>query len=167
MKNITETLLDIPTATELLESMKVKDASGVASIASGNMSIALNFASKGDASKIIDLAVDTLLELRSSADVLRVGSKITTLKKEFPLFLDTLIGIIRDIAVSGNIELINFKNKLKEIVALRSVYTPDALKKISIKLNEIYNKLNFNCNLTGIVDQMLLSILEVRFLCQK
>ena len=32
---------------------------------------------------------------------------------------------------------------------------------------EIYKKLEFNCNLVGVVDQMLLDILEVKFLCQK
>ena len=39
--------------------------------------------------------------------------------------------------------------------------------KIIDKITQIPNKLNFNCNMTAIVDQMLLDILEVKFLWQK
>lgn len=167
VKRMSESTLSIDLATKYLEEQGVKDSANIATIASGNISIASKLTGKGDASKIIDLAIDTLVGLRSSADVLKYSSQILALKKDFSLFIDTLIAIIRDVSVSGDISLINFKNKQREILALRTVYTPRALVEISSILNEIYNKLDFNCNITGIVDQLLLKILEVKFLCQK
>lgn len=167
VKTISESLLDIPTSTKYLESLKVKDASSVASISGGNISVAMKIAGKGDAEKIVGLALDTLLNLRSSADVLKYSSAILALKKDLPLFIDTIISILRDIAVCRQPQLINFKNNMKEITALSTIYLGSALVEISEYLTEIYNKLDFNCNPTGIVDEMLLKILEVKFLCQK
>lgn len=166
VKTISESLLDTQTVAEFL-SNKVSDAESVASVSGGSISVAMKLASNGDAGKIIDLALDTLIGLRSSADVLKYSSKIIALKKEFPFYLDTLISIIRDVAICGSPNLLNFKNKQKEILALSKIYSSSALAEISENLTEIYNKLDFNCNITGVVDQMLLNILEVKFLCQK
>lgn len=167
VKTISESLLNIDVATKYLESIGVKDASSLSSISGGSIAIATRLANKGDAGKIVDLAIDTLSKLRSSSDVLKYSSQILALKKDFSFFLDTLVAIIRDISVSSNTQLINFKNRQNEIVALGNIYSSEALDKIIHKLMEIYNKLDFNCNITGVVDQMLLDILEVRFLCQK
>ena len=167
VKRISESTLSIEVVTKFLENKGVKDSVNIATIASGNISVAMKLTGKGDAGKIIDMAVDTLVGLRSSSDILKYSSQILTLKKDFPLFIDTMLAIIRDISISSNETLINFKSKQREIVALRNVYTPNALAEISSILNEIYNKLNFNCNLTGVVDQLLLKLLEVKFLCKK
>ena len=74
--------------------------------------------------------------------------------------------ILRDISTfeSGNINFDVFRN---EIEKLSQMYSKEQVYKISNKINEIYGKLSFNCNITGIVDKFLLDILEVKFLCQK
>lgn len=167
VKVINEGLLDIDTAQKYLDGLKVADAISVAGVSGGNLSVAMKIATKGEAGKIIDLAFKTLIELRSSADVLKFSSSILSLKKDVPFFVDTLISILRDVAVCGNSNLINFKSKQRELLALKEFYALDAIRQITHELTEIHNKLNFNCNLTGIVDQMLLKILEVKFLCRK
>lgn len=167
VKSISESLLDIETATRYLDSINLKDALDVARVSSGNISLAMKLGGKGEASKIVDLAIDTLLGLKSSCDVLKYSSRILALKKEFPFFLSTLISLIRDIAVIGHDGLINFETKRTQILALKKIYNEQSLDKIAHNLIKIYEKLDFNCNITGIVDQMLLDILEVKFLCQK
>ena len=138
-KVITQPLLDIDSINKFLQFQGVDNALDLASVSGGN--------------------IFTALKLSQSVDI--------ALKKDFTFFLDAVIGILRDVVVSQNSSNINFKNNLKEISYLQSLYSPFAIEKIVSKLCEIYNKLNFNCNMTAIVDTMLLDILEVRFLCQK
>ena len=167
VKTITENLLEHKVATEYICSTGVKNADSIVKVAGGNISTALKLSSSVDADKIIDLVFRTLTHLRTSADIIRFSSQITALKKDFSYFIDTMIMVLRDVSVSGNKELISLQDRAQEVIALSQVYSPIAIEKIVTKLNEIYVKLEFNCNLNGVVDQMLLDILEVKFLCQK
>ena len=165
VKSITENLLDVETLAEFLTGMKIKDSQSVASVSGGSIATALKLSS-GDTKKIVELAFECLLELRSSADILKFSSKILALKKDFVFFVDTLISILRDVAVCGTGK-INFKDRNIEIESLKKIYSADAIRSITSVLCQIYGKLEFNCNLTGVVDRMLLDILEVKFLCLK
>ena len=167
VKSIAENLLNNTLATEYLKSTGVKNAESLVKVTGGNISTALKLTGSVDADKIIDLVFRTLSNLKTSADIIRFSSQITALKKDFSYFLDTMIIVLRDITVSGCKSLVNMQDRLSEIVALAQVYSPVAVEKIVTKLNEIYAKLEFNCNINGVVDQMLLDILEVKFLCQK
>ena len=167
VKSIAENLLDSKVAIEYLKSTGIKNAESLVKVAGGNISTAIKLSSGVDADKIIDLVFRTLSHLKTSADIIRFSSQITALKKDFSYFIDTMIMVLRDVAVSGSKELVNMQDRLQEISSLAQVYSPVAIEKIVTKLNEIYVKLEFNCNLNGIVDQMLLDILEVKFLCQK
>ena len=166
VKRVTENLLSIESVAELLKDMKVKDYMSVASVSGGNISTALKLATGGESEKIIGLAFSTLLNLRASSGVLRFSSQILALKKDFPFFIDTLIAILRDVAVVGNGQ-VSFKDRIEDIKILSASLSDKACLEILKILCEIYNKLEFNCNLTGVVDKMLLDILEVKFLCQK
>jgi DNA polymerase-3 subunit delta' len=166
VKTITEPLLNTDIVTSFLKDKGVKDPESVAMVSGNKIYSALKIAG-GNAGKIVDLAIETLLYLRSSSDVLKFSSRIVSLKKDFVYFVDTLINIIRDVSVAECLSFVTLKNRSKEIVALSKAFSKNALLEISAKLCEIYKKLEFNCNLVGVVDQMLLDILEVKFLCQK
>ena len=167
VKSIPENLLDFDTASKYLSAQSIKNSDSIAKVAGGNISTALKLSSGTDADKIIDLVFRTLINLKTSADVIRFSSQITALKKDFAYFLDTMIMVLRDVAVSREKDLVSLQDRYQEIQQLSSLYLPLAIEKIVSKLNEIYIKLDFNCNMNAIVDQMLLDILEVRFLCQK
>ena len=166
VKRVTENLLSIEEVAGFLKDMKVKDYLSVASVSGGNISTALKLASGGDSSKIINLAFSTLLDLKKSSDVLKFSSQILSLKKDFPFFVDTIIAVLRDVSVFGKGEL-SFKDRMEDIKILNASLSSRACLEILKVCNEINNKLEFNCNLTGVVDKMLLDILEVKFLCQK
>lgn len=167
VKTITEPLLDLEIVREYLASNNIANAESVARVSGRNIHTALKLASSGDVDKIIDLAFDILMNLRSSADVLKYSSKIVALKKDFVYLIDTLITILRDVAIVEHIDLLNYNERTTELQSIARSYTCNAIETIVAKLCEIYNKLEFNCNLVGVVDQMLLNILEVKFLCQK
>lgn len=167
VKRINEPLCDISTASEYLKSQNIKNAESIAYVSNGNIDNCFKLSSSGTGDKIVDLAFETLLGLKSSADVLRYSSKIVALKKDFSFFVDTLISILRDSVVINKHEIITFIDKLSDVQKISKIYSAEAVGKIVTNLCEIYNKLEFNCNLVAVVDQMLLNILEVKFLCQK
>ena len=167
VKTINEPLLDLKVVQDYLSTNNVQNAESIAMVSGRNIHTALKLASSGDVKNIIDLAFDVLQNLKSSADVLRFSSKIIALKKDFVYFVDTLISILRDVAIINNNELINYKDRIAQLKLISHTYTVNAIDAISSHLCEIYNKLEFNCNLVAVVDQMLLNILEVKFLCQK
>lgn len=167
VKSISEPLLDVEIISKFLEEKNIKDYLNVAKVSGGSIFSALKIAGTGDAGKIVDLAYDTLLNLRTSADILKFSSKIVALKKDFSYFVDTLIMVLRDVSVVKSQNIVNYKDRVGDIKSLALVYSPNAIVGITEKLCEIHNKLEFNCNLVGVVDQMLLDILEVKFLCQK
>lgn len=166
-KIITQPLLDIDQVQKYLEGQNIDNSLNLASVSGGNIYTALKLSESGDIGKIIDLTFNVLMNLKSSADILKFSTQILALKKDFAFFLDAMLGVLRDVAIFHTSKLVNFKNNIKEISYLQGLYSPLAIEKIVESLCEIYNKLDFNCNMTAIVDAMLLDILEVRFLCQK
>lgn len=166
-KKIEEPILSIDTITKFLEDRKVVGAKMIAGMSDGQISNAINIAENKDALSIINLALDTLKNFRSTKELLDYSSKILALKKEIPFFLDSLISILRDVSVFGSTNELYFENFKNDYVYLSKEYTKEMIAKITAKINEIFVKQEFNCNMTGVVDQLLLDILEVKFLCQK
>lgn len=166
VKRISEPVLSISDVTQYLASMGVKNSDKVACVSGGNLSTANRVSGMSDVGDVINLAIDILLNLRSSSDILKYSSKIVALKKDFPLLIDTMISILRDVCAVGSVG-VNFVGYEKYLSAIKAIISPNACVDIVGNLCEIYNKLDFNCNIVGVVDKMLLDILEVKFLCQK
>ncbi len=166
-KKVFEKELSFDTLNKFLLAKKVNNSDIISHMADGNLTTALKIAENKDALNIINLAINTLLNLKSSRDVLYFSSQILALKKDIPFFLDTLMAILRDVAIYGKADGIYFKNFEKQYSVLSKMYSTQMIEKIVLKINEINLKLEFNCNMTAVIDKLLLDILEVRFLWQK
>lgn len=166
-KKISESPLDGNVIEEYLKDLNIAGGDIIAGMAGGNLSQALKLIKNTNVKDIINVIYDILLNLKSSTDVLRFSSKILALKKDLEFFIETFVTIIRDIVAFRNNGTLAFKGYSKYYELLSKMYTNEMLEKIMIKICEINNKLEFNCNLTGVIDKFLLDILEVKFLCQK
>lgn len=164
-KKIDIGLLDNQIIAEYLKNAKCENPELIASMSDGNLSTALKLAKNKDAENIVNLCFDMLLNLNASSDVLKYGSKILVYKKDIHFFLNTLISVLRD--VSRNDAEINFKAKSKYIEALSSRYSTKAINQIVKIILDMFERLEFNGNLNGLIDNLMLKILEVKFLCQK
>lgn len=166
-KVINEPLLDVDVLQKFLEMLKVPNAMMLSRISDGNIEMSLKLAESKDAVKIVDIAFDVVMNLKASKDLLKFSSKILELKKDIPFLVETLITIFRDIVVLDSGVDIVFKDKVKYYEVLKNIYSAKMCYLILPKLCEIFDKLEFNCNPAGVIDQLLLDILEVKFLCQK
>lgn len=157
--------LDKSVVTKLLNDNNIANAIEIASMSAGNITRAMGYARENESKEMLDLVFDMLLGLNSSSDVLKYSSKITAFKKQVPDLLGVLSFVLRDIAVVGKIEC-NFKNREDKIRLLSQKYSPKMIAEISVKVADCLRNISSNCNLNGVIDSLLLGILEVRFLCQ-
>ena len=164
-KKIDINLLDDETVCQYLKDIGCEHAELISNMAGGRLSTALKLAKNKDAENIVGLCFDVLLNLNASSDVLEFSSKILAYKKDIHFLLNTMIAVLRDIARNDN--GINFKNKSKYIEALSTRYSKLAIRQIVGIILDMFEKLDFNGNLNILVDNLLLKILEVKFLCQK
>lgn len=165
-KKISEAVLAFDIIEQYLKDKGVKNFGIISRMADGSLSLANTLSDNPCAVEIVNLAFDVLKNLKASTDILRFSSRILLLKKDFKFFLDTMISVLRDISVFGVSDNLIFNDNKSDYEILAKVYNKTMIIKIIEKISLIPYKLDFNCNLTGVVDQMLLDILEVKYLWQ-
>lgn len=166
-KKIIESPLDNSVIEKYLKENNIQNGDVLAGIASGNLTNAIKLTKNSNVKEIVSVIYDILLNFKSSSEILKYSSKILSLKKDIEFFVDTFITILRDIVVYNNKQELSFKGYTKHYEILSKMYTNEMLEKIIKLICLIINKLQFNCNLTGVIDKFLLDFLEVKFLCQK
>ncbi len=163
-KKVDVALLEKGDLIDVLKAENVPNFNDLASVSGGNLTTALTLAGSKDALIMVDLAFDMLVGLNSSKDVLGYSSKITALKKNVPLFLSLVVRILRDTLVEEKYR--DFTGREKVFSTLKAKYNSKCVNKIVSHVSSMYLRIDFNCNINGLIDEMLLKILEVRFLCQ-
>ena len=163
-KKVDIATLDKADIVDVLSQEKVTGAEDLASLTNCNLSLALTLSKSKDTESMVSLAFDLLGGLSTSADILRYSSKVVALKKNVPVFLNLISSILRDTIVEEKYR--NFAGREKVFSVLKSKYSPKAVSKITSHIATMFLRLEFNCNVNGLIDELLLKILEVRFLCQ-
>lgn len=121
-----------------------------------------------DLKEISNFAVSVLTGLKSSKDVLRFSNKFVELKDSFKLILEIMSICIEDMiklkCESENIcKLRPYLNDLKDVEAEFSV---EALCEVSKLILRFREKLEFNANFAVSIDNFLMKMLEVKYLCK-
>lgn len=156
----------------------IKDALISSGVADGNATIAAacadgmlwrakEISSNSAFSETFDRAIFILNNLKKSSDVASFLNDKTLDKDNLPVFLDALSIVLRDmIAAKTDKNLIMSKHKEWEIETLSKGFSLDALSNILYLVNEERKKLSFYVGSTGVVENLLLGILEVKYKCQ-
>lgn len=119
-------------------------------------------------STAIDLAVDMIVNMQSSAQILEYSVKISALKIDIAEFLSVLELLYRDLLVSmqGEEDLALNKKALlqtKTAVGYNTGSVVNALEKI----NESYKRKKFNQSGTMLIEWLLFQVLEGKYKWQK
>lgn len=145
----------------------VGNATIAAACADGMLWRAKEIASNSAFSETFDRAIFILNNLKKSSDVASFLNDKTLDKDNLPVFLDALSIVLRDmIAAKTDKNLIMSKHKEWEIETLSKGFSLDALSNILYLVNEERKKLSFYVGSTGVVENLLLGILEVKYKCQ-
>ena len=111
-------------------------------------------------------AISVITDLTSSKEVLLYSKKLLDYKEHFELIIEIISLAIEDmLAIKAGREcrLKGFAEKLKNV---EGNYSVKAICQIQELLNKAVKEQTYNVNLTLIIENLLLNILEVKFICK-
>lgn len=137
-------------------------------LGSGYIGKTLAFDRKENLEEIADFAISILTKMKNSKEVVKFSKQFLDFSSEIDLILLILSIAIEDLIKikcesESLCKLSMYKQSLKQVEA---EYTVRALCEISKLLARLREKMEFNANLTMAIDNFLLKILEVKYLCK-
>jgi len=111
---------------------------------------------------------DCVTRLSSSKEVLTFSKKIMAFKDDFSLFIEILSLIIEELLFlradkKELLRLLSFSQRLENV---KNDYSIEALIEIQKLISQAVKEMQYNCNFTLVVENLLLNILEVKYLCK-
>ena len=153
---------------EIVSALGQNATESVLDLASGDLTKAINFASDKNFVECYSACLDTLKNMKDSKSVLNFSTRLVSKKGEIGTVLVVLESFYRDILLIRlkTENLVKNKNILVELRDIAQDYDADAIDKIIKKLYETKRAVDFNCNESYLIDNLLLYILEVKYLCK-
>lgn len=119
-------------------------------------------------SEIVKLGVSLVCELKNSKQVLKFSQKVLDFRMYLDLILQTVTLCLEDILKikCESEKLCKLKSYVEDLKEIETEYSVRAVCEICSLISQFRKKLEFNANLTVAVDNLLLKILEVKYLCK-
>lgn len=153
---------------EIVEALGARATDSIVDLASGDLTKAVKFSSDNNFVECYNNCLNTLKNMRDSKMVLDFSTKLVSKKGEIGTVLVIFESFYRDLLLVrlGQENLVKNKNILGELKIIAQDYDADAIDKIIKRLYEIKKAVEFNCNENCLIDNLLLYILEVKYLCK-
>lgn len=135
-------------------------------LADGGLGSAISLSKKADLEDVVALALDIMCEMKSSKEILGYSTRLQKFQKDFELVIKCMLLIIEDLLklkTGGKIKLDMFEDRLKRA---SENYSIKALVKINEKINEEQKQVFYNVNQLIAMENLLLNILEVKYICK-
>ena len=135
-------------------------------LADGGLGSAISLSKKADLEDVVALALDIMCEMKSSKEILGYSTRLQKFQKDFELVIKCMLLIIEDLLklkTGGKIKLDMFEDRLKRA---SENYSIKALGKINEKINEEQKQVFYNVNQLIAMENLLLNILEVKYICK-
>ncbi len=134
----------------------------------GTVGKAVKLYADDNLSKAIDLAVDTLVNMKTSAQVLDYSLKIAELGSDLGEFMSVLELLLRDMLVitQGKSDLV-VGGKADFVLANTSGYNTGAIIHALESITKALERKKFNANSTMLIEWLLFQILEGKYKWQK
>lgn len=137
-----------------------KDIDAISKLCGGSLQRAIDFVSEGFMQNY-NLVLDTLINLKSSGTMLMSAAKLNEKKEQINNIIEIFEMIMREVVLLrlNKKELMQSDDpRLEEIAKVITASMADLIIK---RLYLIRRQLSLNCNATGVIDNLLLYILEV------
>ena len=117
---------------------------------------------------IVDFAVKLVCELKNSSQVLKCSKDLQDKKGDMQLVLKIYLMCLEDLIKikSEKDDIVTMKTYLPMLKSVESEFSVHAICEIHDLICHFMEKLQFNANLSVAVDNLLLKILEVKYLCK-
>lgn len=118
--------------------------------------------------EVVDFGVSLFCSLKSSKQVVTFSKKFLAFKNDFKLILEVMSLCIEDILKMKceSEALCRLKTYFSDLKESEPEFSVRALCEISKLISRLQEKIEFNANMTVAVDNFLLKILEVKYICK-
>jgi DNA polymerase-3 subunit delta' len=140
----------------------------VAALSDGYAGRAMTLASNENLHKLFDSTLAVVSRLKSSKNLLSFSKDLASFKNEFDLVVEIMSLIFEDMLFVkvGKLDKVKFKNHLSVIKECESEYSIKAIAEIRKLLDGAVKEMLCNCNFTLVLENLLLNILEVKYICR-
>ncbi len=128
----------------------------------------LDLANKEELKNLVYLGVSIVVDLKNSKQVLQFSNKIMAQKEDFGLLLEIVSLCLEDIVKikCDKEELCRLKPFMEELKDVEPEFSVEAVCEITRLISALREKIEFNANMSVAIDNFLLKMLEVKFLCK-
>ena len=152
-----------------LDNLSISQKESIFDIAQGSLTKVLNYANNNDFADTFSSCIKCLTEMRDSKQLIKYSAMISKSKQEFEMALEIFESIFRHVLMLrlNKPNLVKNNNIYDNLLTVAHMLDSDAVDLIIKRIYFIKKQLEFNCNYILLVDNLLLYILEVKFLCNK
>ena len=152
----------------LLPKLDDKTKALVLACSDGQVGKALAIAKMRNFDNLCAAAVNVFTQMKNSKQVLKFSKELMFFKENMTLLLDMLAITLEDLIKikSNQISLVKLTPFLDELKACQGDYTVRALCQIAPLLDKVAMEKSFNVNATLTIENLLLNILEVKYICR-
>ena len=140
----------------------------IASIAGGSLDKAVNLVQNNSYMQSYDVVLEVLERLNKSSTMLPLCAKMYAKAQSLEEILEIMESVLEDVLYIrlNRQNLITNKHLKDRLIAIAEKYSADCVDLIIKKIYEIRKQIDFNCARNGLIDNLLLYILEVKYLCK-
>ena len=145
-----------------------ENSSLITALSDGCVGKAIELENKESLIQVFSACKDIVCRLKSSKEVLAYSKRLLAFKDDFKLMIEILSIIIEDLLmIKGRCkDSVRLKNYLADLLQVESEYTIKAIVEIRSVLDKAVKEMSYNCNFTVVFENLLLSILEVKYICR-
>ena len=117
---------------------------------------------------LFESVISVVTRMKSSKNVLSFAKDLSLYKENFSLIIEMLSLIFEDILLikAGKSSFARFKSKFSLLQAVECEYTVEAINEIRKLLNFTTKEMQYGCNFAVVIENLLLNILEVKYICR-
>ena len=140
----------------------------VLELGKGNLGKTLDLSRQKDLSEIMSLAKSIFLDMKSSKQVVSFAGKVLSKKDNFTLLIEIMTILLEDmlLKICKKDALITLQTQMSFLSQVAEDYSVKSVCEIEKLLRKVQEERTFNVNLPAIVDNLLLGILEVKYICK-
>lgn len=153
---------------KLLPKLSDEDVALVLACSDAQVGKALELAKMKNFSNFCQSCVSVFTQMKTSKQVLKFSRELCSFKADFTLMLEILTLICEDLIKlkSGEYKILKLTPFADLLKSCQSDYTVRALCQIAYLIEKVAEEKEFNINLTLALENLLLNILEVKYLCK-
>ena len=140
----------------------------IVALSEGLIGRAQMLANKRNLSPLFESVFSVITRLKNSKDMLSYSKTILAFGSDYQLIFSCFSLILEDLLYlkSGKEHQVRLKKQIKELESVKDEYSFKAISQIRQLIDKASMEMMYNCNFTLVIENLILNILEVKYLCR-